>query len=161
MLRFDGNLKEANLSEVKKNRGNKMKVVLATGMALVTFCSGCKSQDAETNKQPKAWEGATETVIYQVNDKEAVLFDDTCFYDIGYTYHDADVTKITLPEDYDSRTIYEGNYIRVNTDKLTFVYMPDSYTVAENMAHEMVGEDGIVINYKDYFENMRGEGKSR
>ena len=156
---FNDNLKEADLSKVKKNNPNKMKVVLATGMALVTFCSGCKSQNADTNKQPKAIEQSTTTIIYQVNDKEAVLFDDTCYYEV----YGRNLYMIKLPEDRNSSFFDNdyGNNIRVSTDKLTFVCMPDSYTLAENMAHEMVGEDGIVIDYKDYFENMRGDGMSR
>ena len=159
MLKFDDNLKEANLSNVKKKRNNKVKVVLATGMALVTFCSGCKSQDADTSKKPKANEESTTTIIYQVNDKEAVLFDDTCYYQ-EYSHN---LYMIKLPEDRNSSFFdYDyGNNIRVSTDKLTFVCMPDSYTLAENMAHEMVGEDGIVINYKDYIENMKDDGMSR
>lgn len=154
MLKFNDDIKEANLKETK---GNKLKVVLTTGMIAATLFSGCSIKEAKASESSESKNPRTSTIIYQLNDKEIIIFDDNCHL----ISTEENTYKIFMDINNDERYSKSNNYIEVDSSKITYFVMPNSYEIAAKVANDTIGEDGTVIYYKDYFENIETNTRNR
>ena len=156
MLNFNDNLKKANLLITGNPAKSKMSVVLAIGLFFVTLFSGCfsKSDKAVKNVRNAAKDPAS--IIYQLDADTVILVDDIENNPhVSKHYYSSDRFYLYLDPDDKS-----SNFLDLSKANVILVKTANSYDVATKIAKDMVGEDGEIIYYLDYLEELESAGRT-